>query len=183
MNIEIVQENSSNLTEYASIPIAFRVSEVIDPGSLEVRAIESAYVKNYDEYPGHSPVDWPSRFDTTRWGFFVALDGDMRIGGAAVVAHDTTIEMLEGREDLAVLWDLRVAPSHRRGGVATMLLAAAESWAREHGARELKVETQNINVAACRFYERSGFMLGAFNPGAYSQLPDEVQFLWYKRLI
>lgn len=183
MKIEIVQEDSSDLREYASIPIAFRVSEMIDTESVEVRPVESPYIKNYDEYPGQNPVAWPSRFDTSSWGVFAAFDGNKRMGGAAVVAHDTTIEMLEGRNDLAVLWDLRVAPSFQRSGVATSLLAAAEAWARDCGAREIKVETQNVNVPACRFYARSGFKLGAINPGAYGELPDEVQLLWYKKLV
>ena len=42
------------------------------------------------------------------------------------------------------------------------------------------VETQNVNVRACRFYARQGFALGAVNRDAYPDLPDEVLLLWYK---
>jgi len=42
------------------------------------------------------------------------------------------------------------------------------------------VETQNINVPACRFYARQAFVLGAVNRGAYPDLPHDVQLLWYK---
>ena len=90
--------------------------------------------------------------------------------------------MLEGREDLAVLWDVRVSPEARGKGIASKLLGAAERWVRSHGCRELKVETQNINVAACRLYERHGFELRVIDPGAYPTLPDETQLLWYKAL-
>jgi hypothetical protein len=48
--------------------------------------------------------------------------------------------------------------------------------------RQLKVETQNINVPACRFYARQGCVLGVIDRFAYPTLPDEVQLLWYKDL-
>jgi hypothetical protein len=44
------------------------------------------------------------------------------------------------------------------------------------------VETQNSNAAACRFYARQGCVLLAANRGAYVELPDEIQLLWYKEL-
>jgi GNAT superfamily N-acetyltransferase len=55
----------------------------------------------------------------------------------------------------------------------------AAAWARAQGCRQLKVETQNINVPACTFYAKQGCALGAVNPGAYPAYPDEVQLLWY----
>ena len=47
----------------------------------------------------------------------------------------------------------------------------------------LKVETQNINVPACRFYEAQGCILRAIDRCAYPQLPNEVRMLWYKDLV
>jgi hypothetical protein len=44
------------------------------------------------------------------------------------------------------------------------------------------VETQNVNVAACRFYARQGCVLTAVDPFAYPALPGEIQLLWYKDL-
>jgi GNAT superfamily N-acetyltransferase len=91
--------------------------------------------------------------------------------------------MLEGRDDIALLWDIRVAPTARRRGVGAALFRAAEAWARARGAAWLKVETQNVNAPACRFYVRQGCTLGAVHRFAYPALPDEVQLLWYKRLV
>ena len=90
--------------------------------------------------------------------------------------------MLEGRSDLAVLWDLRVSPEWRGRGVGTRLFQAAEDWARRRGKAELKIEAQNINPAATRFYARMGCELRSVNADAYPMLPDEVQLLFYKRL-
>jgi GNAT superfamily N-acetyltransferase len=103
--------------------------------------------------------------------------------GGAVVARDTPgVDMLESRRDLAVLWDLRVAHGMRRCGIGTALFRATERWARAQGCRELKIETQNVNVPACRFYARQGCVLSAAQPFAYAQLRDEVRFLWRKEL-
>ena len=44
------------------------------------------------------------------------------------------------------------------------------------------VETQNVNVAACRFYERQGCVLKQANPDAYPQLPEEIQLIVSKAL-
>jgi ribosomal protein S18 acetylase RimI-like enzyme len=90
--------------------------------------------------------------------------------------------MLEGRDNLAVLWDIRVAPEARGQGVGSALFRSAEEWAKARGCRQLKVETQNINVAACRFYARQGCVLIRVDRHAYPELPEETQLLWYKVL-
>jgi len=88
--------------------------------------------------------------------------------------------MLEGRADLACLWDLRVHPDYRGKGVGHQLYNRAIAWARERQCRQLKVETQNINVPACRFYARQGCELGGINRYAYGAVLDEIQLLWYQ---
>ena len=102
-----------------------------------------------------------------------------RLGGAVVAWNTPGVDMLEGRDDLAVLWDLRVHPDHRREGVGSRLFQHAAAWARAKGCRQLKIETQNINVRACKFYAKQGCYLGAVHAGAYPEFPEEVQLLWY----
>jgi hypothetical protein len=46
----------------------------------------------------------------------------------------------------------------------------------------MTIETQNINVVACRFYARQGCALRTVNHMAYAEFPNEVQLLWYKDL-
>ncbi len=83
---------------------------------------------------------------------------------------------------IAVLWDVRVHPDARGRGVGRALIQRVEERAEARACSELKVETQNVNVPACRFYERCGFELRHAVAGAYPELPDEVMFLWYKRI-
>ena len=190
-SIEIVEEDVSALSDHARIPIAFQVREVLDIepadgglGGLRLRArtLDAPWEKDYDAVPGNHPRAWPARFDMRRWGFISARAGGTRVGGAIVAWDADGVDVMDGRRDLAVLWNIRVAPASRGVGIGGALFRAAERWAAARGARWLKAETQNINVAACRLYARHGCTLGAVNRFAYPSLPDEAQLLWYKAL-
>jgi GNAT superfamily N-acetyltransferase len=191
----MVEESAADraaLARYGTIPIAFEVTSrlAVRPGVesglggllLVVEPVALPYTKDYDSDKGEGPTRWHRRWNLSRWCILAAFDGEERVGGA-VLARDTRgVNMLEGRSDLAALWDLRVRPEHRGCGVGHALFGAAKDWARARGCRELKFETQNINVVACRFYARQGCELRSIVQGAYPELPAEVQLLWYKRL-
>ena len=115
-------------------------------------------------------------------GVFAAVDDGVRIGGAVVAWNTPGADMLEGRDDLAVIWDLRVHTDRRRWGAGSRLFRRAAQWARGKGCRRLKIETQNINVRACKFYAGQGCYLGGIHPSIYDELPHEVQLLWYLSL-
>jgi GNAT superfamily N-acetyltransferase len=188
MTIETAGIPSPLLAEYATVPIAFDVTSVLSTKQDTDRSfvltecrLDSPYVKDYDAI-GDRPLDWAGRFDTSHWVLFVARAGGGTVGGATVAFGTPALEMLEGRSDLAVLWDIRVAPASRGHGVGRALFEAAEFWAISHGCRELKVETQNVNVPACRFYAALGCQLRAVQDDAYPRCPGEAQFLWYKAL-
>ncbi|MGH9942959.1 MAG: GNAT family N-acetyltransferase [Pyrinomonadaceae bacterium] len=106
-----------------------------------------------------------------------------RVGGAVVAFRTPGLDMLEGHIDLAVLWDIRLSPEARGQRVGSALFRVAEAWARARGCQQLKVETQNINVPACRFYARQGCVLMAVSRSAYPGLLSEIQLMWYKALI
>ena len=189
--MQIREESLAGLEEHARVPIAFEVSRVLEVsvrngglGGVQLleRPETPPYMKDYDEASGNRPGDWAQRFDLTNWGLISAWENGLRIGGAVIAFETADLRMLEGRSDLAVLWDLRVAPEARRGGIGASLFAAAARWAEARGCRQLKVETQNINVPACRFYARQGCTLGAIHRFAYPEQPSEVQLLWYKNL-
>jgi GNAT superfamily N-acetyltransferase len=184
--IEVCEEPLSELRHHVAVPSSFLVETALDVlesaagFELRERKLAQPYRKDYDsiEYP----LEWLDRFDTSRWTLIGAFDGNTRIGGIVGAFGSPELEMLEGRNDLVVLWDLRVAPDARRRGVGTTLFRALETWARLRGCTELKVETQNINAAACRFYAQQGCQLSEANRAAYPDLPEEVQLIWRKVL-
>lgn len=186
--IEIVEEPLGALADHGRISIAYEVRSVLECEMrggglggfvLHERPVAEPYVKDYDALDDCGPEAWPGRFDVSRWGLLAARADGVRVGGAVVAFDSPDVEMLEGRRDLAVLWDLRVAPEMRGRGVGAALFRAAAEWARTRGCRRLKVETQNVNVPACRFYAAQGCELGAIHRFAYPTLPHELQMLWY----
>jgi GNAT superfamily N-acetyltransferase len=186
----IMEETVTDLEVYSLIPIAFEVRTILDVQVVDwglggfvmrERTIGTPYVKDYDALEG-GPARWAKRWDISKWGVISASLNTSRVGGC-VVAHDTPgVHKLEGRKDIAALWDLRVHPDHRRTGIGSRLFAAALKWTEERGCRILKVETQNINVPACRFYAKLGCVLGSVNRYAYREFPEEVELVWYKEL-
>jgi GNAT superfamily N-acetyltransferase len=187
MDLRLSEEPISALAELAGVPIAFTVDRVLDvvetdgTPTLRERALPSSYLKDYDALAGEGPGQWARRFDVAPWGLIMAHMGGL-VGGAVIACRTPELALLEGRTDLALLWDIRVAPAWRGRGIGSALFRAAEEWATVREYRQLKVETQNINLAACRFYARQGCVLGEVDPRAYPGLPDETQLLWYKDL-
>jgi ribosomal protein S18 acetylase RimI-like enzyme len=191
MIIEIVEEPISVLPEYESVPIAFQVLsrfrvEPVENGLGGLHFVEERvepYIKDYDAIGagGERPSDWPKRWDVSNWSVLSAFADKRRVGGAVIAGKTEGLNMLADREDQCVIWDLRVHPDFRRSGIGYKLFARAADWARERGRRGLIVETQNINVPACRFYARQGCQLAAVNRYAYKDL-DEVQLIWHKAL-
>ena len=189
--MEFIEEPITAAAELAHVPIAFNVESVFDVSSrdgglggliLLERRVATPYVKDYDAMEGEHPAQWAGRFDVSNWGLISARSDGARVGGAVIAFNTEGINILEGRKDLAALWDIRVSPEARGRGFGSGLFRAVEAWASSRGCKLLKIETQNINVPACRFYARQGCELGAINRFAYRELPDEVQLLWYKTL-
>jgi len=194
MPLEIKQVGLDLLATYAAIPISFKVEsilrvEAIDRGLGGLALVEEKasppYVKDYGQDSGDesdSPVAWPKQFDVSRWGVFLAYDGPRPVGGAAVAIDTPGLNVLEDRHDLAVLWDIRVCSDQRGRGIGTALLRHAAGWARQLGCTQLKIETQNVNVPACRFYASQGCTLGAIHRHGYAACPPvahEAMLLWY----
>jgi ribosomal protein S18 acetylase RimI-like enzyme len=191
MDLRIAEDRPSALATYASLPSVLVVREVfdviaashgIDGLRLVHRTLPQPYTKDYDAHPDYHPARWAERFDVSSWGFLTAWRGEEAVGKGAIAWNPGGVDLLEGRSDLAVLWDIRVLRTAQRMGAGTALFRAAEAWAKARGARWLKVETQNINVPACHFYEEMGCELGAIDRFAYPGLPDETQLIWYKEL-
>jgi ribosomal protein S18 acetylase RimI-like enzyme len=58
----------------------------------------------------------------------------------------------------AYVGELVVSAGHERRGVGTLLMDAAEEWARRRGLRHLTLETGAANGPALAFYARCGYL-------------------------
>ncbi len=82
----------------------------------------------------------------------------------------------------ALVDDFAVAPKFRRRGIGRALMDRAIEWAKEKGLPGMFLETQDINVPACLFYENYGYQLRGFDMDLYKvtdPLLDEVALFWY----
>jgi ribosomal protein S18 acetylase RimI-like enzyme len=161
-------------------------AKVIDDGfkgmTFREEKIARPYVKNYDE--NEKPFRWLN-FNTSNWVMFVIQSGERPVGGLTMVCKTPEIRMLNGRDDLADVWDIRVHPDYKRRSIGTKLFTRAIEWSRDKGYKQLCVETQNVNVPACRFYRKQGCVLGGINRYAYydnAALKDEAQLIWFMDL-
>ncbi len=187
MPTQIRVELPETIAAYGSVPIAFRVESQLRvvpqegglAGLLLVEESVHPNIKDYDAITG-GPARWPDRWNLSGWGILAAFENGRRVGGAAV-AHNEPSLVLTGRAgETAVLWDLRVDWNSRGRGVGRQLFESALAWARERNCRRVEIETQNTNVAACKFYARQGCELIAINRNAYPWLSHETQLIWQK---
>jgi len=191
-----IQEIDAHLFPcYGAVPNWFLVTsvfrvELIDGGLGGFRLVEEQvdepFIKDYNGRNGDNPSSWAARFDLSQWGIFLATEGDRPVGGAAV-AIGTPVYPMDRfqRQDLAVLWDIRVHPEDRGQGIGSRLFQHVADWSRREGWGQLGMETSSVNVPACHFYAGQGCELGAIHRYGYTACPEvahEAMLLWYLEL-
>lgn len=127
-------------------------------------------------------ANWKRQFNISNWYFVVAFDDSVPVGGAVLCHHTPKLDMLDGRSDLGVLWDIRVDSKYKRTGIGQHLFDLIREKAKALHLRQLKIECQNVNIPAVNFYFKQGAHLGAVNRYAYfreKSVADEVQLLLY----
>lgn len=146
---------------------------------LEEVSVEP-YIKDLSIY--ERATEYENQFDITNWRFYMAFDGDIPVGAMTVVGETEGLNMLYGRKDACVLWDIRVADAYKRKGIGQKLLDMGVLNAQKDGYQQMIIECQNNNVPACKFYHKQGAVLSKIDMYAYYSEPevrDEIQLIWY----
>lgn len=188
--VNIWQVGVNQMQEYEKIPMLVQIKSILEPtkvdgglGGIIFNEIKvNEYVKDLGQYCNQQSL---AQFDTSNWAFFIAYIDKMPVGGAIVAARTKGLNMLEDRADMAVLWDLRVNDRYQRKGVGGKLFEKVVDWASHNKYQSLKIESQNNNVKACRFYAKRGATLTQINEYAYydsDELKDEIQLIWHLKL-
>jgi len=145
--------------------------------------IKQHYERDYDRAGEDNPSAWARQYDLSRWGIFSALLDGQPVAGAAVALDGPVFPARSlQREDLAVLWDIRVHPNHKRRGIGTALFHHAARWAKAQGYNQLGLETDGSNIPACKFYAKIGCELGAIMKYGYNGVREVAEYpmlLWY----
>jgi GNAT superfamily N-acetyltransferase len=179
---------NSELEIYDKIPMLVDVRSILKveeiDGGLGGLLLKEVPVQGYIKDLGKEEIisDLEDRFDISNWAFWIAFDGKMPVGGAAAASRTKGVDMLDGRDDMSVLWDIRVDDGYKNIGIGSKLFDFAVEWSRNKGFVQMKIECQNNNVAACRFYRNKGAVLCKVDEYAYydhEECRDEVQLIWY----
>ena len=138
------------------------------------------YIKDLSIY--ERAAEYEKEFDITNWRFYMAFDGNTPVGAMTIVGKTDGLNMLYGREDACVLWDIRIADAYKHNGIGQKLLDMGVSNAKKDGYQQMIIECQNNNVPACKFYQKQGAVLSKIDMYAYYLEPEvrnEIQFIWY----
>ncbi len=184
-SVKIVKETTADLAAYESVSIRFRLESRVDlvalvesKGAIISERPTAPRWKDYDECHEDLPTVLITRFDASNWAVFAAYEGLRRVGGVLIARDTMDLDVLMGRSDLALILDFRIHPEYRGRGVGRALFVACTSWSKRNGCIELHVETQDTNVAACRFYRAMGCSLVSCDPQGYGDDVDEAKLFW-----
>ena len=134
--------DAASLARYASVPMSLDVHSILEvrdtPGggfALEELPVDEPWLKDYRE--DEDEPESLSRFTCAHNAVFcLAIDDGHPVGAAKALRYCEDAEyfgMINGRTDVAVLADIRVAPSHKGQGIGQSLFDSVATWARSEG--------------------------------------------------
>lgn len=137
--------------------------------TYEEELFSEPYIKTYP--PDESTAE--EYINSSEMETFLFFDGDICAGQICVRENWNKFTFIE---------DISVKEKYRRKGIGTALLNRASLWSAEHNLNGLMLETQDINLAACRFYQKYGMRLGAADNMLYYNFSthSETALFWYK---
>ena len=135
--------------------VTFRPAESNDVDQLA--DLFDQYRQFYECPPDLSAAkNWiAENFERGRSTIFTADDGYQLIGFTQLYPALCSVDLV----DYFVLYDLFVAPSARRQGIARALMNAASEWAKAQGAARLDLETARDNHPGQALYRDLGYEL------------------------
>ena len=136
----------------------------------DVPSYEKSYLQNQDD---NEELAYNEYINKPNQVIYIALLHNQIIG---------LIVLKKNWNHYAYIEDITVDKKYRTLGVGKRLIAQAKQWAKEGNMPGIMLETQNNNVAACKFYEKCGFVIGGFDFLVYKGLDienDEVAIYWY----
>ena len=80
--------------------------------------------------------------------------------------------------------DICVAKNCRNKGIGYKLMDKAVEWTKMNGLKGIMLETQDVNIIACKFYKKYGFILGGVDTMLYSNFKnaDQKALFWYYKI-
>ncbi|MCQ6333917.1 MULTISPECIES: streptothricin N-acetyltransferase SatA [Bacillus cereus group] len=136
----------------------------------DVPSYEKSYLQNQDD---NEELAYNEYINKPNQVIYIALLHNQIIG---------LMVLKKNWNHYAYIEDITVDKKYRTIGVGKRLVDQAKQWAKNGNMPGIMLETQNNNVAACKFYEKCGFVIGGFDFLVYKGLDienDEVAIYWY----
>ena len=114
------------------------------------------YIKDYSKY--EHPCEWENKFNISNWGFFIAYDLGKPVGGLTLAYSSVAVNMLANRNDIAVLWDIRVSPEYKNLGIGTKLFNSAIKWAKQRGCIQLHYHIKYSFIVIQEYLIERGYL-------------------------
>ena len=135
----------------------YTIARLTSQHLVEFRALNALYADAFedpDTHLGQPPSDAYVRdlLSQRHIVHLVAKDGDALIGALSAYI----LQKHERARAEAYIYDLAVAESHRRQGIATALIAALRPIVRQQGAWVIFVQADPIDEPAVRLYSKLG---------------------------
>jgi ribosomal protein S18 acetylase RimI-like enzyme len=174
MNITLREIDEDTLHDVNQCDAAFTVESklvlhaengVIRYSVVRVEPYRKQYVLEEKDYPSY--ISNPDKNV-----YFAYADGHLA-GQITITKHWNAYAWID---------DFAVDVEFRRHGIGRALMQKAVDWAKGRHLPGIMLETQDVNVPACRFYEKFGFTLRGFDTHLYKGLnpsTNEIALYWY----
>lgn len=174
MGITIEELNAQNQHDLNRCDGAFIVdAKLVLHVEHGIPSFTVASIAPYQKQYPRSKIDYESYRGQPDKGIFFAYS-DGQVAGQII--------LFKNWNGYTYIDDIAVDASLRQRGIGRALMQQAIAWAKAKQLPGIMLETQNINVAACLFYQRCGFELGGYDRYLYRALdPDteEIALYWY----
>lgn len=171
--MSIVKMTHQNMKDYSKSHDSFEVFGRIvpkyenDQWTYTEELFSKSYVKQYDD----EEID-SSYVEDQNKAVFLFYKEEECIG---------RIRLRKYWNGFAYIDYIGVIPKYRQLGAGTALLSAAAEWAKQNNFIGLMLESQDVNVSACRFYAKNHFVIGGVDNMLYAnfQTAKEKAIFWY----
>lgn len=156
--------------------------------SADIDAIACIYEKIHDKIQeGQLSVGWirgvyPTA-DTVRMALdrddIFVFENDGKILASAIINQIQVPEYVDGNweyhaadDKIMVLHTLTVDPEAAKGGIGSQFVAFYEEYARKQACTLLRMDTNQINQVARKFYAKLGYREAGIVPCVFNGIPD-----------
>jgi ribosomal protein S18 acetylase RimI-like enzyme len=142
--------DETNFHIYDRVPMLVHVKSIyklekVDNGLGGILLKEvpvNEYIKDLGVY--EEVTKYAYEFDITNWAFFMAFDDELPVGAVTVASKTKGVNMLDGRDDISVLWDIRVDERYKQQGIGTKLFSMAVEWSKCNCLKQMKIEIKSL---------------------------------------